>query len=128
MAESQDVTILVVDDSLLVRRQVTAVLERAGYDVVDAVDGEDARAKLGPHIDLVICDLNMPRMSGMELLAWILEDGTHVKIPVVMLTTEAKPGSYERAKALGARGWLMKPFRPDLMLAAIAKLVGKRAS
>ncbi len=116
--------ILIADDSMLVRRQVTTALTAAGYAVVEAVDGEDALRKTTPDMMLIVCDLNMPKMNGMEMLERLHADPVLSAVPFVMLTTEARPGMFERAKALGARAWLIKPFKADLLLAAIQKLAG----
>jgi two-component system chemotaxis response regulator CheY len=115
--------IMVIDDSLLVRRQVTAALKTPGYLVTEAVDGVDALEKLAQHPDtrLIVCDVNMPRMNGIELLERLCAQGSTV--PVVMLTTEGQPELIQRAKALGAKGWIVKPFKPEFLLATAAKLV-----
>jgi two-component system, chemotaxis family, chemotaxis protein CheY len=118
------IKILIADDSMLVRRQVTTALTSAGYTVVEAVDGEDAYGKMTPDLALIVCDLNMPKMNGMELLERLHTDTKLSAVPFVMLTTEARPGMFERAKALGAKAWLTKPFKADLLLAAIHKLTG----
>jgi len=114
--------VLVVDDSLLVRRQVGAALKGIGYVVRDAVDGLDALEKLDqcPDTHLIVCDVNMPRMSGLELLERLSQRGSSV--PVVMLTTEGQPELMRQAKSLGAKGWLVKPFKPDILAAAAQKL------
>lgn len=111
--------ILVVDDSLTVRQQVAVALRAAGFDVVEATDGRDGQDKLDASIAMMICDVNMPRMSGLELL-----EAMPRKVPVLMLTTEGQPAMIARAKAAGAIGWILKPFRPELVVAAVAKLVG----
>ena len=117
-------TILVVDDSNLVRRQVSTALTGAGYVVVEACDGADALVKLTLHpgVALVICDVNMPRMSGIELLQQIRAD-----VPVIMLTTEGQPEIMARAKSLGAKGWILKPFKPSHLLAAAEKVISLAA-
>ena len=114
--------ILVVDDSAMVRQQVARALLGAGFTVVDAVDGVDALEKLAgsPGVGLVVCDVNMPRMSGIELLEQL--HGRDPGLPVVMLTTEGQPELIQRAKSLGAKGWIVKPFKPALLLAAAQKL------
>src|SRR5687767_2796361 len=118
--------ILIADDSMLVRRQVSAALVGAGYEVIEAVDGQDAHGKLAPDLALVVCDLNMPKMNGMELLERIHADQTLSAVPFVMLTTEARPGMFEKARTLGAKAWLIKPFKPDLFLAAVNKIATAR--
>jgi two-component system, chemotaxis family, chemotaxis protein CheY len=116
------VSILVVDDSLMVRRQVTAALKGLGYTIVEAVDGLDALEKLeaSPGIGLIVCDVNMPRMNGIEFLERLSGRGSSV--PVVMLTTEGQPELMQRAKSLGAKGWLVKPFKPEFLVATANKL------
>jgi two-component system chemotaxis response regulator CheY len=115
-------TILVIDDSAMVRQQVGRALTGAGYSVVEAVDGVDALQKLAaaPATRLIVCDVNMPRMNGVEFLERLCAEGPTV--PVVMLTTEGQPELIQRAKALGAKGWIVKPFKPDLLIAAVKKL------
>jgi len=111
--------ILVVDDSLTVRHQVAVALRAAGFEVVEAIDGRDAQDKLDASIAMVICDVNMPRMNGLELLETIARP-----MPVLMLTTEGQTTLIARAKAAGAKGWIVKPFRAELLVAAVGKLVG----
>jgi two-component system chemotaxis response regulator CheY len=112
--------ILVIDDSLLVRKQVGNALTNAGYAVIEAADGAEALEKLELHADvsLVVCDVNMPRMNGIEFLQHVRKG-----VPVVMLTTEGQPEIVQRAKELGAKGWILKPFKPDHLLAAAKKLI-----
>jgi len=116
------VKIMIVDDSMLVRRQVASALIAAGFTVIEAVDGVDATKKLDPGLGLIICDVNMPQMNGIELLAHIHDDARLAAVPVVMLTTEAHPDLFMRANQLGAKAWLVKPFKPDLLVAAVRKL------
>ncbi|MBX3155937.1 MAG: response regulator [Deltaproteobacteria bacterium] len=114
--------ILVIDDSPTVRQQVSAALAKGGYGIVEAVDGQDALEKLEPGIALIICDVNMPRLGGIETLEKLRADPQWTAIPVVMLTTEGQPGLIERAKKLGAKGWIVKPFKPDLLASAVNRL------
>jgi two-component system chemotaxis response regulator CheY len=115
-------TILVIDDSMMVRQQVGRALTGAGFAVIEATDGADALQKLAatPDTRLIVCDVNMPRMGGIEFLEQANANGS--KVPVVMLTTEGQPELIQRAKALGAKGWIVKPFKPDLLIAAAKKL------
>lgn len=118
------VTVLVVDDSSMVRRQVSSALTAAGFRTVEAVDGADALTKMDAHPDaaLVVCDVNMPRMNGIELLE--AARPRRPTLPFLMLTTEGQPELIQSARALGARGWMVKPFKPDLLVAAARKLAG----
>jgi len=116
--------VLVVDDSATVRQMVGTTLGQAGYEIVEAVDGADGLSKLSDDhdISMVICDINMPRMSGLEMMEQIAQSKTIRKVPVVMLTTEGQPALIQRARQAGAKGWIVKPFKPDLLLAAVNKL------
>ncbi len=114
--------VMVIDDSMVVRKQVAQALEGGGFDVSEAVDGVEAISRLaGAAVDLIFCDVNMPRMNGLEFLeALRATDGAPT--PVVMLTTEAEPALVSQARAFGAKGWIVKPFRPELLVAAAKKL------
>jgi two-component system chemotaxis response regulator CheY len=114
--------ILVVDDSPTIRQQVGAALTQAGFQVVEAVDGVDAFGKVDPAIAMMICDINMPRMNGLELIEKLHADTRWASLPVVMLTTEGSPAHIDRAKKAGAKGWIIKPFKPDLLIAAVQRL------
>jgi len=115
--------ILIVDDSVLVRRQVGMALTNAGYATVDAIDGQDATTKVSNDTAMIVCDVNMPRMNGIELLEHLAGNPGTSQIPVVMLTTEGQPEMIQRAKALGAKYWLVKPFKSELLLAVVKKFV-----
>jgi two-component system chemotaxis response regulator CheY len=118
--------VLIVDDSRTVRQQLGIVLTEAGYEVVEATDGLDGAEKIAASNDLamVICDVNMPRMNGIEMLTFLKQDPRNANLLVLMLTTEGQPALIARAKAAGARGWIVKPFKPDLLLGTVRKLVG----
>jgi two-component system, chemotaxis family, chemotaxis protein CheY len=115
---------MIVDDSVTVRLQVVAALAPAGFEVLEAGDGVEAldRIKQTSDLALILCDLNMPQMNGMELLGALRESG--FSVPVVMLTTEGRNDLILKAKQLGARGWLVKPFKPDHLVAVARKLTG----
>jgi two-component system chemotaxis response regulator CheY len=117
--------VLVVDDSLMVRQQVRSTLSQAGFEIVEAHDGLDALEKLSgaPDLALIVLDVNMPAMNGIELLRRLRGDVRSAKVPVIMLTTEGHPQLMQEAKALGAKGWIIKPFKPELLVAAVSKLV-----
>ena len=117
-------TILVVDDSLAVRQLVGVVLKSAGYDVVDAVDGRDALAKLSAHkVHLIISDVNMPNMDGISFVKAVKALPNYKFVPIIMLTTESQETKKQEGQAAGAKAWMVKPFKPDAMLQAVAKLM-----
>lgn len=121
-------TVLVVDDSATVRVQAGRALMQAGFEVVEAVDGIDALEKLEANkgIVLVVCDVNMPRMSGVELVEALAKRAAKMP-PVIMLTTEGHPQLIQRAKSSGAKGWMIKPFKPELLVAAAKKVIAAAA-
>jgi two-component system chemotaxis response regulator CheY len=114
--------ILVIDDSPTVRQQVGLALSQAGFQIVEAVDGLDGIAKVDPSIAMAICDVNMPRMNGLEMLEKLRTDERWKSLPVVMLTTEGQQQLIERAKKAGAKGWIIKPFKAELLVAAVQRL------
>lgn len=115
---------LVVDDSATVRQQVGLALVQAGFEVLEAIDGVDGRAAIEANttLALVICDVNMPRMDGLEMVEKVKSDPRHGGLPVVMLTTESQPELIKKAKDAGAAGWIIKPFQPAKLIAAAQKL------
>ena len=115
--------VLIVDDSATVREQVRAVLIDE-FDVIEAADGIEGVETIGRLADLaaVICDVNMPRMDGLEMVETVQKEPRSAPLPIVMLTTEGQHELVQRAKAAGAKGWIVKPFKPELLLAAIRKL------
>lgn len=116
--------IMIVDDSRTIRQQVSFTLTKGGYEVVEAEDGCDGLEKLAANNDvaMIISDVNMPNMDGIEMVEKMKENG--VTIPIVMLTTEGAADLIERAKAAGAKGWLVKPFKPEQLVGAVGKLAG----
>lgn len=116
--------ILVIDDSATVRQQVRSALVCGEFSIIEAVDGEDGLARLDQHEDIamVLCDVNMPRMNGLEMLESLAAGSGRVRLPILMLTTEAAPSLVDRAKKAGAKGWIVKPFKPELLLGAVRKL------
>lgn len=118
--------VLVVDDSASVRHEVAAILTPAGFEVLEAEDGE-AGAEIidkSPGLSLVLCDVNMPRLNGIQMLQRIKADAAHTELPILMLTSEGDPALIKQAKAAGARGWVVKPFNPTHLVAAVQKLAG----
>ncbi|MEZ4741169.1 MAG: response regulator [Bdellovibrionota bacterium] len=119
--------IMIVDDSKTIRQQVTFTLKKGGYTVVEAEDGAQGLEKLkaeSGEISMVISDVNMPNMNGLEMVEAISQDPALKGVPIVMLTTEGSGDLINRAKAAGAKGWLVKPFKPDQLIAAVSKLAG----
>ncbi len=117
-------SILVVDDSVLMRRMVAETLRFAGYDAIEAQDGEEAlkMAETLP-VNLVVTDINMPNMDGIALVRALRARPQYRFTPILMLTTEPEEKK-RQCKAAGATGWISKPFDPDRLLAAIGKLIG----
>jgi two-component system, chemotaxis family, chemotaxis protein CheY len=116
--------ILVVDDSTTVRQQVGQALSQAGFEVIEAIDGQDGLDKIATHpgLMMVIADVNMPTMNGLEMLEKLKADPKNSKLIVFMLTTEGQPELIERAKKAGAKGWIVKPFKAESLVAAAKKL------
>jgi two-component system chemotaxis response regulator CheY len=117
-------TIMVVDDSASLRQVVAIALRGAGYEVIEGCDGKDALAKLtGQKVHLVISDVNMPNMDGITFVKNLKQMPAYKFTPVIMLTTESQEGKKQEGQAAGAKAWVVKPFQPAQMLAAVAKLV-----
>ncbi|CAZ88237.1 Chemotaxis protein CheY [Thiomonas arsenitoxydans] len=117
-------TILIVDDSASLRQVVNIALASAGYEVIEAVDGVDALTKLdGRKIHLIISDVNMPNMDGITLVKEIKQKADYKFTPIIMLTTESQDDMKAQGQAAGARAWVVKPFQPAQMLAAVSKLI-----
>ena len=117
-------TILIVDDSASVRQVVGIALRGAGYTVIEGVDGADALKKLdGQKIHLIISDVNMPNMDGITFVTEAKKLPAYKFTPVIMLTTESGEEKKKAGQAAGAKAWVVKPFQPPQMLAAVAKLV-----
>jgi two-component system chemotaxis response regulator CheY len=116
--------ILTVDDSSSVRQMVVVTLRKAGYEVAEAVDGKDGLAKAsGSKFDLIVTDLNMPNMDGIEMMAAIRKLPAYSFTPMLMLTTESQTEKKDAGRKAGATGWIVKPFNADQLLATIQKLV-----
>ncbi len=117
--------IMTVDDSASVRQMVGFTLREAGYEVVEAADGRDALAKLGARaVQMVITDLNMPNLDGIGVIKALRDDPSHRFVPIIMLTTESQAEKKQEGKAAGATGWIVKPFKPEQLLAVVRKVLG----
>ena len=116
--------VLVVDDSNSIRDMVSFTLKSAGYETVEAKDGQDGLNKAqGAVFDLVISDVNMPIMDGITLCQELRKLASFKFTPILMLTTESSGDMKMRGKAAGATGWLVKPFNPEKLLATIKRVV-----
>ncbi|MFE1602956.1 response regulator [Methylobacterium sp. ID0610] len=117
-------TILTVDDSPSIRQMIRVALEPVGHSVVEAGDGAEGLRKItGASIDLVITDLNMPVMDGIEMIRSMREMPALTGLPIVFLSTESNEGVKQKAKAAGATGWITKPFKPEQLVSVVTKLV-----
>jgi two-component system chemotaxis response regulator CheY len=121
--------ILVVDDSETVRAMVTGVLSGAGFDVLQAEDGVHGAMLIAttPDLALVVCDVKMPRVGGLEMLRVVRANSGPRRVGVMMLTSEARPDLIARGRSLGVLAWMVKPLRPELLLATIRKLIRSRS-
>jgi two-component system, chemotaxis family, chemotaxis protein CheY len=116
--------ILTVDDSASVRQMVSFTLRKAGYEVVEAVDGKDGLAKVSSgKFDLIITDLNMPNMDGIEMITAVRKLPGYSFIPILLLTTESQAEKKDAGRKAGATGWIVKPFNADQLIAVVPKLV-----
>jgi len=117
--------VLVVDDSPTIRQQIGRALTEAGFEVIEATDGVDGIDKIAADkgIGIVILDINMPRMNGLEMLEKVKQHADSGHLPVIMLTSEGQKSLIERAKRAGAKGWIVKPFKSELLVGAVRKLI-----
>ena len=116
-------TVLIVDDSASLRQVVAMALQGAGYEVLQAGDGQAALAMLdGRKIGMAVCDVNMPRMNGIEFVRAAKALPAYRFLPILMLTTEGQESKKEEGKAAGAKAWMLKPFSPATLLTAVSKL------
>ncbi len=117
--------VLTVDDSRTMRDMVTFTLKGAGYEVVEAADGQQALTVIAAHkVDLVITDLNMPVMDGLTLIRRLRAAPAHRTLPILMLTTESDESKKSEGRSAGATGWIVKPFNPDKLISVVQKVCG----
>ncbi|MCF6148207.1 MAG: response regulator [Candidatus Kuenenia sp.] len=117
-------TIMTVDDSASIRQMVNFTLKDAGYDVIEAMDGKDALSKLHETtIHMLISDVNMPNMDGIELVRQLRSMPDYRFIPIIMLTTESQDSKKQEGKQAGATGWIVKPFKPEQLMAVVKKVL-----
>lgn len=117
--------IMTADDSASVRQMVSFTLKQSGYEVLEAVDGRDALTKLGTQkVDMLITDLNMPNLDGIGLIKGVRGGSLNKFIPIIMLTTESQDSKKQEGKSAGATGWIVKPFKPEQLIAVVKKVLG----
>jgi len=121
--------ILVVDDSATLRASVNYTLKSAGFETINAVNGADGLEKLteahkhGDQIGMIISDINMPVMTGIDLLRSLRKLPQYKFTPIVLVTTESQAEKKKEGKAAGATGWIVKPFEPEQLLAVVTKVL-----
>lgn len=117
--------VLTVDDSASIRQMVAFTLKSAGYDVMEATDGEDGLNKAkSASASLILTDQNMPKMDGLTLIKSLRTMPQYRTTPILMLTTESSDAMKSAGKAAGATGWLVKPFDPQKLLEVVKKVIG----
>ena len=117
-------SILAVDDSASMRQMVTFTLRSSGYEVIEAVDGQDALDKVGHReVDLVLTDQNMPKMDGLTLIRNLRGQDRFKRIPILVLTTESSDEMKQAGRAAGATGWMVKPFDPARLLEVVGRVL-----
>lgn len=117
-------TIMAVDDSASVRMMVNFTLSRLGFEIVEAVNGKDALKKLDKKpVHMLIADVNMPELDGISLVRKVREHPSYRFIPIIILTTESQEAKKQEGKAAGATGWIVKPFKPDQLIAVVKKVL-----
>ncbi len=117
-------TIMTTDDSASVRQMVSFTLRRAGYTVLEAADGQETLTKIAATpVDMLITDLNMPGIDGIELIKRVRAQAQYRFIPIIMLTTESQTEKKMQGKAAGASGWIVKPFTPEQLIAVVSKVL-----
>jgi len=118
-------TILTVDDTASMRQMISFTLGSAGYEVIQAADGEEAlKLAQSRKVDLVIADVNMPNMDGITLVKSLRALESYKFTPILMLTTESQAGKRDQGKSAGATGWIVKPFNPEQLVNVVKKVLG----
>lgn len=119
--------ILVVDDSVSIRTSIIYILKQEGYDLVEAEDGVDGLAKAkaeADHFGLIITDINMPNMDGIQFIKELRQTEGYKYTAIIALTTENQESKMQEGKAAGATGWIVKPFTAEKLLAVVKKIIG----
>jgi two-component system chemotaxis response regulator CheY len=121
--------ILTVDDSPTIRKMIEMTVKSAGHDCVEAADGQAALDLLKTcSVDLIVSDINMPNVNGIELTRRLRALPKFAATPIILLTTESDPEKKNEGKAAGATGWIVKPFKQEQLLAVIAKVLPAAAA
>jgi two-component system chemotaxis response regulator CheY len=118
--------LLIVEDSATMRNLLSTMLRGAGYEVLEACDGQDALAKLkgqNEDVALIISDVNMPVLDGLTFIKVVKQIPTYKLTPIVMLSTETETAKLEQGRAIGIKAWIIKPVQPKQMLAVVSKLI-----
>ncbi len=116
--------VLVVDDSETIRQHVSEALTRVGFQVVEASDGAAGLQRAQQHdFSMIILDVNMPLLNGLEMLERLKKDPKTASVPVLMLTTEAQRSMIERARQNGAKAWLIKPIKVESLVSTVNKVL-----
>ena len=119
-------SIMIIDDSVSIRKVLSLTLKSSGYEIIEAEDGQDALDKLDAldgELNLIICDVNMPRMDGLTFARTIKSKNEFRFIPIIMLTTESGEDKKEEGMEAGVRAWVTKPFQPQQMISAVSRLI-----
>lgn len=118
-------TIMTVDDTATMRQMVSFTLHSVGHEVIQACDGQEALALAkGRKLDMVIADVNMPKMDGITLVKSLRSLPEYKFIPILLLTTESQDEKRQEGKSAGATGWIVKPFNPEQLLSVVKKVLG----
>ncbi|MCG8527328.1 MAG: response regulator [Opitutales bacterium] len=121
--------VLTVDDASTMRKMISLTLKAAGYEVLEANDGPEALDMISKmDIDMMILDVNMPKMNGIEVVKRVRRNDRHIKTPIIMLTTETEETIRNEAKIAGATGWINKPFQQDHLVGAVGKVFSMMAA
>ncbi|GAA4486147.1 MULTISPECIES: response regulator [Gluconacetobacter] len=125
MTEKKILRVLTIDDSRTMQGMLRKALEEAGHDVIqggDGVEGIEVLESASPPPDVIITDINMPRMDGFGVIESVRKMAAFKHLPIIVLTTESDPEKKARARAAGATGWIIKPFSSDSLVAAIRRV------
>ncbi|MBQ7366355.1 MAG: response regulator [Spirochaetaceae bacterium] len=117
--------ILAVDDSVSIRKSISFILGQEGFEVVEAENGSDGMNKSkGEKFGLIITDINMPIMDGIQFIKELRSTAEHKFTPIIVLTTENQDSKMQEGKAAGATGWIVKPFSSEKLIAVVKKIIG----